>query len=80
MAYDIDADVQQSMDGMRAADEQDKQDEILNSPEYKALRTQQDNPIAAWMLNLPKNVTVGLMDAASNTVNAVRSPRQERCR
>lgn len=70
MSFDPNADLQQGMASASAAADQDKIAAIQTGDKVGA--TLGDHmPVKEWMSNLPKNITVGVMDAARNTVDAV---------
>lgn len=71
MSFDIDASVAASSADMNAAADQDKVEAIQNGDKIGATKGD-DMPVKDWMGNLPKNVGVGIMDAASNTVDAAK--------
>lgn len=72
MSFDIDASVADSSAAINAAAEQDKIEAIQNGDKIGATKGD-DMPVKDWMSNLPKNVGVGIMDAAVNTVDAAKS-------
>lgn len=72
MSFDADADMEQGADALNAAADHDKLTAILDGDKVAATQGEY-LPVKEWMSNLPRNITVGVMDAASSTVDAITS-------